>query len=194
MVAFCDGYGDDTDGECRCAGLCITFHGRTKSGTRASRCGSASHPFAFTAVVKAQPLQLYTFYFAGGPRRLQRTRRPSQALQQVLTTANCKPPTANTLAATSAFTTSPWYRPQRAPPLALQCNLLGFCCVCVLRAFSLLRQDMYFGTCTDNRTYEVGAHVATLQRAADADGHDVFVFTPRQTAAVAGVQSQETTK
>jgi hypothetical protein len=106
--------------------------------------------------------------------------------------ANRQPP--NTLAATSAFTTSPWYRPQRAPPLALQCNLPGFCCVCVLRAFSLLRQDMYFGTCTDNRTYEVGAHVATLQRAADADGHDVFVFTPRQAAAVAGVQSQETTK
>ena len=41
-------------------------------------------------------------------------------------------------------------------------------------------QDMYFSTCTNNSSYEVGAHHVILQRAVDADGYDVFVFKPRQ--------------
>jgi hypothetical protein len=54
----------------------------------------------------------------------------------------------------------------------------------------LLRQDMFFGTCTDNSMYEVGGHVATLQRAADAAGHDVFFFTPLKVSATAAIQSK----
>jgi hypothetical protein len=37
---------------------------------------------------------------------------------------------------------------------------------------------MYFGTCTNNSSYQVGKHEVSLQRA--VEGFDVFVFKPRQ--------------
>jgi hypothetical protein len=37
---------------------------------------------------------------------------------------------------------------------------------------------MYFGTCTNNSSYDVGKHEAVLLRASDAEGHDVFMFKP----------------
>jgi hypothetical protein len=47
---------------------------------------------------------------------------------------------------------------------------------------------MYFGTCTNNSSCEVGQHEVVLLRAADAGGQDVFVFQPRLGAAPAALR------
>lgn len=152
----------------------------------------------------AAPCILHTrarFYrWAGGCRRVQRARGPSQALQQVAAAPTPSPPqpqrttcmcsihshlkVTSARAATLASTMSLWYRP-------LHLNCCAWRCACCpprdcrvgWTGIFIRWQDMYFGTCTHNSRYEVGTHQASLQRAAGGDGYDVFVFEPRQSVA-----------